>query len=94
MIITEIHARLTVLAGELPALRESEEAAAAALSEAALVIEAVDCEAWSGAGRGDMAAAVAVWREAEQRHQPAARALEANLAEAGRLRAALREVER
>ncbi|MEK7751706.1 MAG: hypothetical protein AAB654_07300, partial [Acidobacteriota bacterium] len=70
--------------------KASEELAADALAEVHLALEAVTMERWDGGNRGDMAAAVEGFATAERRHQPAARALEANLAEAGRLRVLLR----
>jgi len=86
MMETDLHARLQVLAGELPGLKEAEEQAAEALAEARLVVEAISSECWAESGRGDWQAASDAYTVGEHRYQVAARALEANLREAGTLR--------
>jgi hypothetical protein len=91
MMETELHARLQVLAGELPGLKEAEEQAAEALAEARLVVEAISSECWAESGRGNWQAAANVYGEAEHRYNEAARALEDNLRRAGLLRQRLQQ---
>ena len=93
MTTTEARSHLAALAAALPGLRAAEEAAAKVLSEAHLVLEAIETERWNDTGRGDLQAAIDAFREAERQHRAVAAMLEANWRESGRLRAALRRVE-
>lgn len=85
----QIRERLHLLAAELPGLQEVEAEAREKLEETSLAVEDVRAEDWSAAAAGRLDVAVREWRQAEQHHQTAARAVEHNLRETARVREAI-----
>ena len=87
------HARIRVLAAELPALIEAEGIAACVLAEAEMDLQGAEACEWRGLRRGDTEPAVLAYQQARRAHQEAARAVVENRRRAGWLKRLLKRPE-